>query len=83
MQLKLQLRDQIIRANDLESQLIEAKMQWANLDMENDELSQKLQQKNQMLKVFSSQVTKLECELVQAKQQMGDALNQLHELEMM
>ena len=67
MQLKLQLRDQIIRANDLESQLIEAKMHWANLDMENDELAQKLQQKNQMLKVFSSQVTKLECELVQAK----------------
>ena len=42
MQLKLQLRDQIIRANDLESQLIEAKMHWANLDMENDELTQKL-----------------------------------------
>lgn len=82
-QLKLQLRDQIIRANDLESQLIEAKMHWANLDMENDELTQKLQQKNQMLKVFSAQVTKLECELVGAKQQMGDALNQLHELEVM
>jgi len=58
----------MIRANDLENQLVEAKMQWANLDMENDELTLKLQQKNQMLKVFSSQVTKLECELVQAKQ---------------
>ncbi len=56
------------RANGLENQLVEAKMQWANLDMENDELTLKLQQKNQMLKVFSSQVTKLECELVQAKQ---------------
>lgn len=43
--------------------------------MENDELTQKLQQKNQMLKVFSSQVTKLEIELVQTKQMMGDALN--------
>lgn len=35
-----------------------------------------------MLKVFSQQVTKLELELVQTKQEMGDALNQVHELEM-
>lgn len=57
-------------------------MQWANLDMENDELVQKLQQKNENLKLLSSQVAKLEIELVQSKQQIGDAMNQIHELEM-
>lgn len=57
-------------------------MSWANLDMENDELQMKLNQKNQAIKMFSSQVTKLEIELVRAKQQLGDALNQVHELEM-
>jgi hypothetical protein len=50
-------------------------MSWANLDMENDELSMKLNQKNQAIKMFSSQVTKLEIELVTSKQQLGDALN--------
>jgi hypothetical protein len=37
-------------------------MNWAALDLEADELSYKLQQKNQALKMFSSQVTKLEIE---------------------
>ena len=50
-------------------------MQWATLDMENDQLTVKLQQKNQALKRFSGQTTKLEVELVSAKQQLGDALN--------
>ena len=50
-------------------------MQWANLDMENEELSLKLQQKNTQLKQFSTQVTKLEIDLVAAKQEMGDAFN--------
>ena len=44
--MRIQLRDQIIRGNELESQLVDAKMRWADLDMENDELVQKLQQKN-------------------------------------
>ena len=42
------------RANELESQLIETKMRWAELDLENDELTQKLTQKNTMLRKFSS-----------------------------
>lgn len=33
------------------------------------------------MKVFSSQYTKLEIELVKSKQQLGDALNQIQELE--
>ena len=44
--LQKQLKHQTIRADDLEAQLVSAKMQWANLDMENEELSLKLQQKN-------------------------------------
>jgi len=35
--------------------------------MENDELTIKLQQKNNQMKVFSTQITKLELECVQAK----------------
>jgi len=31
--------------------------------------------------MFSAQVTKLEIELVKSKQQLGDALNQVHEYE--
>lgn len=38
----------------LEKYLVEAKMNWANLDMENDELAMKLKQKTEQLKVFSS-----------------------------
>ena len=56
-----------MRANELEDQLVEAKMSWATLDMENDELTLKLQQKNHALKMFSSNVTKLELELVKSK----------------
>jgi hypothetical protein len=48
--------------------------------MENDELTIKLQQKNNQMKVFSTQITKLELECVQAKQQLGDALNNAHEI---
>ena len=79
--MRTQLREQIIRGNELESQLVDAKMRWADLDMENDELVQKMQQKNHTLKFFSSQVTKIECELVQSKQQLGDAMNHIYELE--
>lgn len=35
----MQLKDQIIRGNELEEQLIDAKMSWATLDMENDALT--------------------------------------------
>ena len=42
------------RADELESQLVEAKMKWANLDMENDELCMKIQHKNEQLKKIST-----------------------------
>ena len=40
--LKIKLKQQTIRANELEDQLVEAKMSWATLDMENDELTFKM-----------------------------------------
>jgi len=36
----------MLRGNELEDQLVEAKMSWATLDMENDSLTIKLHQKN-------------------------------------
>ncbi len=42
-------------------------MNWADLDLENEEIAYKLNQKNERLKIFSQQVTKLEIELVKAK----------------
>ena len=60
---------------------MEAKMGWASLDMEADQLRLKLHNKNKALKMFSAQVTKLEIELVCAKQQLGDALNHIQEME--
>ena len=79
--LKIQLKEQIMRANDLEEQYVDAKMNWAELDMEVDKLKLKLVQKNKVIQKFSSQVTKLEIGMVQAKQQLAEALNQIHEIE--
>lgn len=55
-------------------------MKWANLDMENDEICLKMQQKNDQMKKLSTQVTQMELDLVKTKQELGDALNQIHEL---
>ncbi len=51
----------------IESQLVEAKMHWANLDLENDELAYKLNQRTEKLKILSEQITKLELDLVKSK----------------
>lgn len=80
--LKNLLREQILRGNDLESQLVDIKIKWADLDLENDMLNQKLQQRNEGLRKYSSQVTRLECELVQTKQTLGDVRNELNAVEM-
>ena len=66
----------------IESQLIEAKMHWAELDMENDQLAFNLKKKSDQLKIFSSQLTQLEIELVKTKQELGEALNTVNEYEM-
>jgi hypothetical protein len=73
---------QLLKENQaLEANLVDAKFNWANLEMENDELTFKIQRKNEQLKIFSSQVTTLEIELVKAKQDLGEALNAVYEYE--
>lgn len=47
--------------------MVEAKLQAATLDMEADQLTVELGQKNELLKKFSTKVTKLEIELVQSQ----------------
>ena len=47
---------------------MDAKLAWANLDMENDELVVQLKRKNDIIKKYASRVTTLEIEIVQAKQ---------------
>lgn len=56
-------------------------MQAAELDLENDDLSVKINKKNDLLKKLSSQVTMLETELVKSKQDLGEALNAVYEYE--
>lgn len=55
---------------DTEGQLIEAKLQWANLDMENDELSVQVRHKNDKIKVYQMRITSLEIELARARDQI-------------
>lgn len=57
---------------ETEVQLIEAKLQWANLDMENDELSVQVKHKNDKIKVYQTKITSLEIELARARDQIGD-----------
>eukprot|EP00347_Sterkiella_histriomuscorum_P004482 403360298 len=66
---------------NMEELLVKAKMQAAELDLENDDLSVKINKKNEMLKKLSAQVTMLETELVRSKQDLGEALNAVYEYE--
>ena len=61
--------------------MVETNMQRANLDFENDELAYKINSKNDKIKIFSEQITKLEIELVKSKQDLGEALNTVYEYE--
>ena len=70
--LNQQLEELGITYRGIEQQLVEAKLQAATLDMEADQLSVELTQKNGLLKKFSSKCTKLEIELVQLQAQSGE-----------
>ncbi len=63
--LNQQLEDMGIQYRTIEQQLIEAKLQAATLDMEADQLTVEMSQKNELLKKFSTKCTKLEIEIVQ------------------
>ena len=60
---------------------METKIKSANLDLENDQLACKVQQKSEQIKVFSERVTALEVELLRTKQELGEALNQVYDYE--
>lgn len=55
--------------------MVDAKMSWANLDMDVDQLTIKLNVKTQALKTAEQRISRLENDLVVTKQQLGDALN--------
>jgi chromosome segregation ATPase len=65
----------------LSSQLIEIKTNYAESEQERNTIQLKLRERNEMLKKFSSEVTKYEFEMVKAKQSLGETLNQNIELE--
>ncbi len=87
IKLKLLRDDNIKLANlnaqrqDVETQLVEAKIKSANLDLENDQLACKLQSKNDQIKKFSERITALEIDLLKTKQELGEALNAVYEYE--
>lgn len=56
-------------------------MSWAEIDSENEDLAFKLNKKMEQVKKFSSQITKLEIELVKSKQDLGEAMNTVNEYE--
>ena len=56
-------------------------MKWANLDLENDEQACKIHALKEKMKLYMEHVTKLEVELVRAKQDLGEALNAVYEYE--
>lgn len=65
----------------LESFLVDVKIRSANLDLENDQLACKLQQKSDMIKMLSERITALEVEVLRSKQELGEALNTVYEYE--
>ena len=66
----------------LEKELIESKMAWANIELERDNLTMKMKERQEQLNKYAQQVTKLELEMVRAKQALGEALNSANEVEM-
>ena len=63
-ELNQQLDERNTLYRNIEQQLVESKLQAATLDMEADQLSVELTQKNELLKKFSTKCTKLEIEVV-------------------
>jgi hypothetical protein len=52
---------------ETEAVLVESKLQSANLDMENDELSVIIRRKNDQIKSLQNRITSLEIDLVRAR----------------
>jgi len=52
----------------LEKQLVNAKLEWANLDMENDELILEIKKKSHKIELYGEKLARMELDLVQARQ---------------
>jgi hypothetical protein len=65
--------------SEIDKKYIEAKISWANVTNENEQINMKLTEKLQQNKLYSERVTSLEMELLKSKQQLGEALNKLNE----
>lgn len=70
-------------SKDLEEQLIKAKVEWAKSDEAKEKALYKLQEHDEIVRGFTSKVSKLEAEVVKTKQQLGEALNANIEFEQM
>ena len=70
-QLVQQMEELRVQYHFVENQLVEAKLLSAQLDMECDTLTVQLKDKNENLKKFSTKVTKLEIELIEAQAKSG------------
>jgi SMC interacting uncharacterized protein involved in chromosome segregation len=70
-----------LERRDIEEQLVQSKIKSANLDLENDQLAQKLQTKNEQIKMFGERITAYEVEILKTKQELGEALNAVYEYE--
>ena len=75
-QLVEQIEELRLQYHTIENQLVESKLLSAQLDMECDQLTVQMRQKNENLKKFSAKVTKLEIQLIEAQAQTG-AFDQL------
>ena len=70
-QLQQQMEELKVQYHFVENQLVEAKLLSAQLDMECDTLTVQLKEKNENLKKFTTKVTKLEIELIEAQAKAG------------
>ena len=79
--LQVEIRSANQEKERIETALVDSKIKSANLDLENDQLACKLQQKANQIKFFSERITALEVDLLRSRQDLGEALNSVYEYE--
>ena len=67
--------------DQIEAQLVHAKMQWATLELDRDNLILKLTYQGDKIADLTQEKDQLEQLLVKNKQELGEALNQAYEFE--
>lgn len=66
----------------LEKKYVDAKMGWANADLEKENVMQRYRDAQEQLREYSSQYTVMEVEMYKINERFGQTLNQNNELEM-